>query len=62
MWRANCKKERKKRKRLVLGEFFFGGGGRETDLRSGEFDRFGRYLDEEFLDYCGGGGGDISFR
>lgn len=40
--------------------FFWG----ETDLRSGEFDRFGRYLDGEefFLDYCGGGGGDISFR
>lgn len=44
MWRAKYKKEKKKRKRLMLGVF---GGGRETDLRSGEFDRFGKYLDDE---------------
>lgn len=34
----------------MLGAFLEG-GGRETDLRSGEFDRFGRDLDgdEELL-------------
>lgn len=52
----------KKGRGVSVGGFWrglFGEGGGETDLRSGEFDRFGRYLDEELLYCCGG---DISFR
>lgn len=51
MWRARYKRKEV----LMLGGFggglLFGGGGCKTDLRSGEFDRFGRYLDgdEEFF-------------
>lgn len=57
MWRARYKKRKGKEEEEVrVGGFFCGGvfleeGGRETDLRSGEFDRFGKYLDgdEELL-------------
>lgn len=49
MWRARKTEKKGRKKEEVSVGGFFGGGGRETDLRSGEFDRFGRYLDGDEL-------------
>lgn len=68
-WILRARGKKEEERGVNVGGFFWRGGfwrgGRETDLRSGEFDRFGRYLDgdeEFFLLLCCGGGGDISSR